>query len=75
VDIQVLDMNRRLVAFEDLSKGQINSWNWDSGDGTTSTDQHPIHAYKKAGEYVVVLYVEGPAGKSRLSKIWDVAVR
>lgn len=72
---KVLDMNRRLVAFEDLSQGQINSWKWDFGDGTTSTDQHPMHAYKKAGEYVVVLYVEGPAGKSRLSKIWDVAVR
>ncbi len=68
-------MNRRLVAFEDLSEGTINSWKWDFGDGTTSTEQHPIHTYKKAGEYVVVLYIEGPAGKSRLSKIWDVAVR
>jgi hypothetical protein len=72
---KVLDMNRRLVAFEDLSKGQINSWKWDFGDGTSSTEQHPIHTYKNAGEYVVVLYIEGPAGKSRLSKIWDVAVR
>ena len=29
----------------------------------------------RAGEYIVVLYVEGPGGKSRLSKIWDVTVR
>ena len=72
---KVIDMNRRLVAFQNLSKGKITSWKWDFGDGTMSNEQHPIHAYKNAGEYVVVLYVEGPAGKSRLSKIWDVTVR
>jgi PKD repeat protein len=72
---KVIDMKRRLVAFEDLSEGEITGWKWDFGDGITSAEQHPIHAYKAAGEYVVVLYVEGPAGKSRLSKIWDVTVR
>jgi hypothetical protein len=72
---KVLDMNRRLVAFEDESLGTITSWRWDFGDGTSSTEQHPIHAYKKPGQFVVMLNVEGPAGKSRLSKIWDVVVR
>jgi PKD repeat protein len=72
---KVLDMNRRLVAFEDLSVGKITSWKWDFGDGTVSTEQHPIHAYQKAGQFVVVLNIEGPAGSSRRSKIWDVVVR
>jgi hypothetical protein len=72
---KILDMKRRLVAFEDESAGTVTSWRWDFGDGTSSTEQHPIHAYAKAGQFVVVLYVEGPAGKSRLSKIWDVVVR
>jgi hypothetical protein len=72
---KVLDMNRRLVAFQDESEGQITSWKWDFGDGTDSSDQYPIHQYKKAGQYVIVLYIEGPAGKSRLSKIWDVVIR
>lgn len=72
---KVIDMDRRLVAFTDESYGKITSWNWDFGDGTTSTDQNPIHQYKKAGRYVVVLNVEGPAGKSRRSKVWDVAVK
>jgi hypothetical protein len=72
---KVLDMSRRLVAFQDESEGKITSWKWDFGDGTSSTEQFPIHQYKAAGKYVVVLYVEGPAGKSRLSKIWDVIVR
>ena len=72
---KVLDMRRRQVAFEDASEGTVTSWRWEFGDGTSSTEQHPIHAYAKAGQYVVVLYVEGPGGKSRLSKIWDVVVR
>ena len=72
---KVLDMSRRLVAFQDESEGQITSWKWDFGDGTDSSDQYPIHQYKAAGQYVVVLYIEGPAGKSRLSKIWDVTLR
>jgi hypothetical protein len=72
---KVLDMDRRLVAFQDLSQGKVSSWKWDFGDGTTSTEQHPLHTYKAAGQYIVVLYVEGPAGKSRMSKIWDVTLR
>jgi PKD repeat protein len=68
-------MDRRVVAFEDKSEGTVTSWRWDFGDGTSSTEQHPIHAYKKAGEYVVALYVEGPAGKARMSKVWDVTLR
>ncbi|HEY0263059.1 MAG TPA: PKD domain-containing protein [Granulicella sp.] len=71
----VLDMKRRLVAFEDQSAGNVTSWKWDFGDGTTSNEQHPLHSYKEPGAYIVVLYVEGPEGKSRMSKIWDVNVR
>ena len=72
---KVLDMGRRLVAFEDESVGKITSWKWDFGDGASSVEQHPLHTYAKAGQYVVALYVEGPAGKSRMSKIWDVTLR
>ncbi|MGA2748676.1 MAG: PKD domain-containing protein [Verrucomicrobiota bacterium] len=72
---QVVDMDRRLVAFKDLSEGKVTSWQWDFGDGQTSSEQNPLHAYKEAGHYVVVLWVEGPAGKSRRAKVWDVAVK
>ncbi|NWJ52904.1 MAG: PKD domain-containing protein [Bacteroidetes bacterium] len=71
----VLDMDRRLVAFQDKSEGKITSWKWDFGDGTISTEQHPIHKYEKSGLYIVELNVEGPEGKSRRSKVWDVALR
>ncbi len=71
---QIIDKIRRRVAFKDQSFGNISSWHWDFGDGNTSTEQHPIHFYEKAGSYVVILNVQGPAGKARLSKVWDVTV-
>jgi hypothetical protein len=72
---KILDMDRRLVAFQDMSEGKISSWKWDFGDGTTSDEQHPIHKYKTGGLYIVTLYVEGPDGKSRRAKVWDVAIK
>ncbi|OFY61426.1 MAG: PKD domain containing protein [Bacteroidetes bacterium RBG_13_43_22] len=72
---KVIDMNKRLVAFQDESIGKITSWKWDFGDGTASAEQHPIHAYSKAGRYIVTLFIEGTDGQSHWSKVWDVAVR
>ncbi len=72
---KIVDMDRRLVAFKDLSNGNISSWIWDFGDGTISDEQHPVHIYQKSGDYIVVLYVEGPEGKARMSKVWDVSVK
>jgi hypothetical protein len=72
---QVIDMERRRVSFKDETSGQATSWQWEFGDGTTSTEQNPIHQYKNGGDYTVVLNVKGPEGSSRREKIWDVAVR
>ncbi|MFN7920896.1 MAG: PKD domain-containing protein [Bryobacteraceae bacterium] len=72
---RVLDETRRLVAFQDLSGGDIARWKWDFGDGTSSSERHPLHAYQKDGHYVVTLEVEGPKGKARRSKVWDVTLR
>lgn len=73
---KVVNMDRRLVAFKDQSYGKITNWLWDFGDGATSTEQNPIHMYQKPGVYyVVVLYIEGPDGKARFSRVWDVAIK
>ena len=72
---QVVDMDRRLVAFQDVSYGPVTSWLWDFGDGKTSTERHPQHVYATAGEYVVTLTVDGPKGKDRRTKVWDVVLR
>lgn len=71
----VINKEQRRVAFSDASEGEITSWKWDFGDGNSSTEQNPIHQYKEAGKYIVILDIEGPKGKSRLSKVWDVAVK
>jgi FOG: PKD repeat len=71
----ILDMKRKVVAFEDKSIGKITSWKWDFGDGTTSDEQYPIHKYEKGGRFIVTLNIEGPDGKSRRAKIWDVSIR
>jgi len=72
---KVVDMDRRLVAFIDQSAGEVTAWKWDFGDGSTSTDRHPQHAYSRAGDFVVTLEVSGPAGTSRFQRVWDVSVR
>jgi hypothetical protein len=71
----VVDMDRRLVAFKDRSSGRITAWHWDFGDGSSSTEQYPEHAYAKPGSYVVILDVSGPDGSARHSKVWDVQLR
>jgi PKD domain len=72
---KVVDMDRRLVAFKDRSVGRITAWKWDFGDGTTSTEQNPIHQYQNPGNLVVVLDVSGPDGTSRRAKVWDVQLK
>ncbi|RMG25381.1 MAG: PKD domain-containing protein, partial [Bacteroidetes bacterium] len=48
------------VIFTDESIG-ADSWEWDFGDGATSTEQNPRHTYTQAGSYVVTLRVRNSA--------------
>ena len=70
----VLDQAKRLVAFRDISKGEISSWHWEFGDNTMSEEQNPVHQYEKRGKYTVILTIKGQEGTSRMANIWDVAV-
>jgi hypothetical protein len=72
---QIIDMGRRMVGFHDESHGRITSWRWEFGDGSSSTEQHPVHRYEKPGEYDVRLSVVGPEGKAHWLKIRHVAVK
>ena len=62
-------LERRVVAFTDMSEGDIARWTWRfsesvnfKSDGTMSHEQHPIHVFDSPGGKTVRLTVEGPAG-------------
>ncbi len=47
------------VQFTNHSTGSIVSFNWDFGDGSSSTEEEPIHIYSSIGDYTVILTVIG----------------
>ncbi|MBU0984006.1 MAG: PKD domain-containing protein [candidate division Zixibacteria bacterium] len=61
------------VAFTDLST-YAETWHWDFGDGTTSVERHPVHAYAKAGVYDVTLFVDNDCGEDDEIKFEYIAV-
>ncbi|MFO7966503.1 MAG: PKD domain-containing protein [Archaeoglobaceae archaeon] len=54
------------VSFTDESfhadDGSIEKWSWDFGDGSSSNDKGPTHAYSSQGEYTVRLSVTDDDG-------------
>jgi len=44
--------------FKDKSTGNVHSWYWEFGDGTTSEKQFPKHRYESPGIYKVCLTVK-----------------
>ena len=40
----------------------MTSYSWTFGDGSTSTEQDPVHTYATAGTYPVILSATGPGG-------------
>ncbi len=70
-----IDRDRRLIRFEDRSRGKIEKRRWNFGDGTGADEPCPVHRYPKAGEWTVTLYVEGPDGSDRRIKVWEVVTK
>ncbi len=50
------------VQFTDLSQN-ATEWNWDFGDGASSSEQNPAHTYSAPGTYTVTLTVKNTAGE------------
>ena len=47
---------------QSTSDGNIGTWEWDFGDGNTSTDQNPTHTYASPGVYLVCLIITDDDG-------------
>jgi PKD repeat protein len=57
-----------MVDFSDLSEGDIDTWEWDFGDGGTANEQNPSHEYTTTGSFTVSLTINGPAGSNTETK-------
>ncbi|MFN0214385.1 MAG: PKD domain-containing protein [Saprospiraceae bacterium] len=53
------DLNEPTIDFTDqsTSDGNIGTWEWDFGDGTSSNDQNPSHTFPGPGVYLVCLTI------------------
>lgn len=50
---------------QSVSDSTLQYFEWDFGDGTTSTDENPVHTYLVAGEYEISFRVE------TINTCWD----
>ena len=66
------------ITFTDTSEdedGSIESWMWDFGDGTNSTESGPIeHSYDEVGTYTVTLTVKDNDGEESTVYSLDIEV-
>lgn len=60
--------NRMFKTFSDKSIDP-KTWNWDFGDGTTSTIKNPTHTYNSTGIYTVTLIVTNKGCADTLTDI------
>jgi PKD repeat protein len=56
-DIEIVENELPGVQFTDISQGIANAWEWDFGDGNSSTLQNPLHFYQDSGSYTVQLKI------------------
>lgn len=62
------------VSFTNLSvTGGFSSTFWDFGDGTSSTEENPIHTYAEDGEYTVILIIENQCGVNQVQTTVTIA--
>jgi PKD repeat protein len=57
------------VWFTNTSIGSPTSWQWNFGDGITSTLQHPTHTFTTTGSFTVTLLVENANGSNTTSHV------
>lgn len=57
-------MRNQPVTFTNTSTGDGNTYLWDFGDGTTSTDVNPVHTFAQSRVYIVSLTATNAVGSN-----------
>jgi len=57
-----------VVRFTNQSSGTITNYNWNFGDGGSSSEANPTYTFRLTGVYTVTLNVAGPGGTSNVSR-------
>lgn len=56
------------VTFTNTSTDAIDGFEWDFGDGNTSTEENPVHTYADFGSYTATLIAKSSCGNGTISK-------
>jgi gliding motility-associated-like protein len=64
--------NSDTVSFQNTSIAAINGYEWDFGDGTTSTEMNPVHVYADQGIYTALLLSKAPYCQDTFSQTFDL---
>lgn len=72
IDCGVYPVN---VQFTDLSILSPETWEWDFGDGNSSTEQNPLHTYTTPGEYYPSLTVTNSQGQDTYTSTTPIVVK
>lgn len=62
------------IQFVDYSYGNPTSWDWDFGDGESSSEQNPLHVYAEDGIYEVCLTIANPVDSCESTLCQEVYV-
>ncbi|GAB4383028.1 MAG: hypothetical protein Kow0075_15080 [Salibacteraceae bacterium] len=61
------------VTFQFTGSGEVETYDWDFGDGASSSQASPKHTYAASGSYQVTLVVSNEGGSDEVTKTVDVS--
>ena len=67
--VLLMGSDRLTATFTDTSTNTPTSWLWEFGDGTTSTEQNPVHIYNLAGTYAATLTATNDVGSDAITRV------
>lgn len=58
----------------EINDNSVNAtmWNWDFGDGYTSTAENPMHTFAEGGDYTVTLIASNSSTSDTISEIYNI---